>query len=278
MVDITELNLGLRPEDGKGTKARDGGEIINTNFSNLKTAVEAAGGAFSADADTQITPSTPIILDASSGREIGLDWSMEVNQSGTAGYDADFVDVTETSIGSGGNYLHRRAVGGIDKYFFNNNGQLHLDPAQAFGPTTGLFFGDGDTGLYETADDNFILRMAGTDRYQFAATLIQSTTSGGWKIANEVATDTNPVFLPSTGDPDTGIGRAAADQLSLIAGAIEGVRIEEGNNGTVGTHLFIPDLTTAPTGNPTGGGYMYVEAGALKYRGSSGTVTTIANA
>lgn len=36
--------------------------------------------------------------------------------------------------------------------------------------------------------------------------------------------------------------------------------------------------STAPAANATGGGYLYVEAGALKYRGSSGTVTTIANA
>jgi hypothetical protein len=34
---------------------------------------------------------------------------------------------------------------------------------------------------------------------------------------------------------------------------------------------------TAPTANVTGG-QLYVEAGALKYRGSSGTVTTLANA
>jgi hypothetical protein len=34
---------------------------------------------------------------------------------------------------------------------------------------------------------------------------------------------------------------------------------------------------TAPTANVTGG-QLYVESGALKYRGSSGTVTTIANA
>lgn len=33
---------------------------------------------------------------------------------------------------------------------------------------------------------------------------------------------------------------------------------------------------TAPTGNPTGGGFLWVESGALKYRGTSGTVTTIA--
>jgi hypothetical protein len=42
--------------------------------------------------------------------------------------------------------------------------------------------------------------------------------------------------------------------------------------------LGIANATTVPTTNPTGGGILYVEAGALKYRGSSGTVTTIANA
>ena len=42
--------------------------------------------------------------------------------------------------------------------------------------------------------------------------------------------------------------------------------------------LFIANRTTAPTSNPVGGGVLYVEAGALKYRGSSGTVTTIAPA
>jgi hypothetical protein len=34
---------------------------------------------------------------------------------------------------------------------------------------------------------------------------------------------------------------------------------------------------TAPTGNVTGG-QLYVESGALKFRGSSGTITTIAAA
>lgn len=41
--------------------------------------------------------------------------------------------------------------------------------------------------------------------------------------------------------------------------------------------LFIPNAT-APSTNPTGGGILYVESGALKYRGSGGTTTTIANA
>jgi len=42
--------------------------------------------------------------------------------------------------------------------------------------------------------------------------------------------------------------------------------------------MGIANATTVPTTNPTGGGVMYVEDGALKYRGSSGTITTIAAA
>jgi hypothetical protein len=41
--------------------------------------------------------------------------------------------------------------------------------------------------------------------------------------------------------------------------------------------IGIANATTVPTSNPTGGGVLYVDGGALKYRGSSGTVTTIAN-
>lgn len=42
--------------------------------------------------------------------------------------------------------------------------------------------------------------------------------------------------------------------------------------------VSIGNATTTPTTDPSGGGVLYAEAGALKWRGSSGTVTTIANA
>lgn len=40
--------------------------------------------------------------------------------------------------------------------------------------------------------------------------------------------------------------------------------------------IGIANCTTVPSTNPAAGGVLYVEGGALKYRGSSGTVTTIA--
>jgi hypothetical protein len=56
-----------------------------------------------------------------------------------------------------------------------------------------------------------------------------------------------------------------------------------GNIGMFGTGsygsgvkvLFVANATTAPSTNPSGGGILYVTGGALTYRGSSGTVTTI---
>lgn len=42
--------------------------------------------------------------------------------------------------------------------------------------------------------------------------------------------------------------------------------------------VFVANVTTAPSTTPTGGGVFYVEAGAYKYKGSSGTVTTLAAA
>lgn len=56
-----------------------------------------------------------------------------------------------------------------------------------------------------------------------------------------------------------------------------------GNTGLLSSTSFgggvkviaVADATTIPTTNPTGGGIMYSEAGALKWRGPSGAVTTI---
>jgi hypothetical protein len=43
-------------------------------------------------------------------------------------------------------------------------------------------------------------------------------------------------------------------------------------------YVYVSNISGAAPGTPTSGGIMYVEAGALKYIGSGGTVTTIAPA
>lgn len=68
----------------------------------------------------------------------------------------------------------------------------------------------------------------------------------------------------------------------------DAVTDEQRLNGNVGVNgasygagsgvIFIADADAVPSANPVGGGIIYVEGGSLKFRGSSGTITTLAPA
>jgi hypothetical protein len=76
------------------------------------------------------------------------------------------------------------------------------------------------------------------------------------------------------------IGNGTTTNMVLSTGGNRSVTLASGSPslGGGGNVVFIGNASTVPTSNPTGGGILYVESGALKFRGSSGTVTTIANA
>ena len=63
----------------------------------------------------------------------------------------------------------------------------------------------------------------------------------------------------------------------LASGGNLGVRTKDQFGAGKGV-IAIANASTAPSVNPAGGGILYVEDGALKYRGSNGTVTVIASA
>jgi hypothetical protein len=86
---------------------------------------------------------------------------------------------------------------------------------------------------------------------------------------------------------EAGVIRLETNQpLSFGTNNAERMRIDSSGNVGIGTSTFGTSAVTvigiangtAPTTSPAGMGQLYVEGGALKYRGSSGTVTTIANA
>lgn len=99
-------------------------------------------------------------------------------------------------------------------------------------------------------------------------------------ITNNSSATGNDLILRASGV--TG-GNADAGHVYINSGAPSGSGIsgniglltETGSFGGGGKVIFIANATTVPASNPTGGGILYVEAGALKYRGSSGTVSTI---
>uniref|UniRef100_A0A6M3KI25 Uncharacterized protein n=1 Tax=viral metagenome TaxID=1070528 RepID=A0A6M3KI25_9ZZZZ len=92
-------------------------------------------------------------------------------------------------------------------------------------------------------------------------TSLTGNNAAGPSILNEASSSTNPTLIPNKADPDSGVGLAAVDQLSLIAGGAEGIRIVEdttinvgiAGQGTFGTSadkvLAFPN-GTAPTTSP----------------------------
>jgi hypothetical protein len=84
----------------------------------------------------------------------------------------------------------------------------------------------------------------------------------------------------------TTVAGSTGRPLVFVTGASETMRLDTSGNLGIGTATFGTSAVTvigiangiAPSTSPAGMGQLYVEAGALKYRGSSGTVTTIANA
>ena len=114
---------------------------------------------------------------------------------------------------------------------------LHND---ATTPT--LAFGDGNTGFYESSDNTLAVAIGGYGRFSFAETGgFQSNYSAtAPRMANFSPSATYPTFQPNKSDSDTGLGHAAADQLSLIAGGIEGLRLTE-SGGVVNMDIVCVD-------------------------------------
>lgn len=69
-----------------------------------------------------------------------------------------------------------------------------------------------------------------------------------------------------------------SQQIAFFAGAGLQLGATTTDFGGASGVVSIKNATAVPSSNPTGGGILYTEGGALKYRGSSGTITTIAAA
>jgi hypothetical protein len=92
----------------------------------------------------------------------------------------------------------------------------------------------------------------------------------------EIAVQSDKLQINSRNANDTAFETIVVFQR-LAAGGNIGIRTASQFGGGQGV-MAIANATAAPSVNPAGGGILYVEDGALKYRGANGTVTVIAPA
>jgi hypothetical protein len=159
---------------------------------------------------------------------------------------------------------------------YNNNSTLKWYLSAAAYSTTGAT-GDvmalSSTGLSVTGTLSSTASMkSGTTGTNGHLQLARS--SDGATITNFITDGTNGIINSVI---DTIFQGNTTERMRITGGGNVGIGTADQFGGGVKVVGFA-NATTAPASNPTGGGVLYVESGALKYRGSSGTVTTIANA
>lgn len=142
----------------------------------------------------------------------------------------------------------------------SNLGDLSLISGGSIGLNNTCFIYCKDTGgnyreaLYMDAVNNLVVRNA--------------ATSGSFVCGMSNASNT-------TGNIIFQLAGSILGGLAPVGGMYLGASSSFGGGAGV---FFIANAVTVPTSNPTAGGILFVQGGALKYRGSSGTVTTIAPA
>lgn len=207
-----------------------------------------------------------------------VQWSQSFSQSGTAWDTDDAVSRTEqwawevqptsgASVSSslvfsrrqdGGAWAMALSLGGV-----GGVGNLTVPGTLLFG-TSNFWFQHGDwtTGLGTCST---IRAGAAANPLQLLHT---SRTDAANNIVCAVVYDRNAAAITN----------AATMKLLSVGWTNNADAFTDAFNVLGDYSLYVRNCTAAPGSNPTNGGQLYVEAGALKYRGSGGTITTIANA
>jgi hypothetical protein len=131
-----------------------------------------------------------------------------------------------------------------------------------------------DVGIPNNTGTSTLIRSCRGSTSQFAGFVVSTGTSSsatteqwGIRLSNDT---TNDLHIRNI---NNGLDAMLFEQRATQAN-IQFLSATKAFGGGVGV-LGIANANTVPTTNPSGGGVLYVESGALKYRGSSGTVTVV---
>ena len=233
--------------------------------------------AVAASADTNTGMSFPA-ADTIGFVEGGVE-SMRLNASGNLG-----LGVTPSNWAS---IYRAMQVGQAGSLFgmTNNQDRVGLTSNAYFDTTDSRweYIGTGTAMRYEQDGGAHSWHTAASGTANAAVTFTEAMllTASGNLAVNCAGVNARLEVVATTGevlraDAAAGAPRIVANQTGTYLGDYAGVGFADFADGR--RVLGIKNAVVVPTTNPSDGGILYVEGGALKYRGSSGTVTTIANA
>ena len=177
-------------------------------------------------------------------------WSARADSTAEAGSNAgsDFRLVRFTDAGAA-----------IDTPFFikRSSGQVGINQTS---PSKALDIG---------GSGNVAARVTRGTTSNFAELILGTATTDIWsfRLPNDTTSDFHMRNVTN------GVTALVLEQRATQAN-IQLLGSTKAFGGGVGV-IGIANANTVPASNPAGGGVLYVEAGALKYRGSSGTITTL---
>lgn len=299
------INIGASPNDGTGTPLRTSFDYCNLNFTELYTAVGPSGNNIvcpgSATITGDLTVDTSTLKVDSANNRVGIGTAspnvrMELSVADAAEGARltassawlrlfpylDATDKTKIQAVNGTNTaLSDLTLEGLGLRF-NTNAGLSYAISNASIHTWQNVGGIGGTAM---TLDSTGLGVGGSPTRKL------SIVGSGATYANINSSDNTSlvgILLGGTSTPSAGqlIYDNTANSLALFTSGASRLLIDTSGNVGIGVSTFGTSAAkvlglanaTAPSTSPAGMGQLYVESGALKYRGSSGTVTTLGNA
>ena len=190
---------------------------------------------------------------ASSGIDYGYQLNPTYNQTLTAGSVDILVNRVETALGSGTHRFMDLQIGGVSKFYVNNNGQIATTTVMALPSTQLTFFGS-----VFGAGTSMLIQNTGAVAYTSGTGGLVAFNSNFFPVSGSgsyTAVSITPTYNQAVGctgaitdflinRTETSLGSGAQKFLSLQAGSVE--RLAVSNNGVIRLTALSAGQTTPP--------------------------------